>query len=120
MRTKRKAALPKSIVDLLDENGIRVNSVEEQGGQFVAELEFWPPADEDMLVTIWFDGTPADFVDKFSEEAADFDPDEHAKMWIENMNSVSGVPQSVRALIDDADAIKEFLEDVAEKLAQSR
>lgn len=120
MKTKHKAALPKSIVDLLDENGISVNSVKPKDDKFVAELEFWSPAGEDMPVTIWFDGTPADFVDKFSEEAADFDPDEHAKMWIANMNSVSGVPQSVRALIDDADAIKAFLEEVAVKLAQSR
>ena len=48
--------------------------------------------------------------------ACNFDPEEHAKMWIENMGNVAGVPQSIRILIDDADDIAEMLENLADKL----
>ena len=48
--------------------------------------------------------------------ARTFDADEHAKMWIENMHTTQGVPQSIRALIEDADYIKDMLENLADKL----
>lgn len=37
-------------------------------------------------------------------------------MWVENMHSVRGVPQSIRTLIDDADAIKEMLTELSEQI----
>lgn len=48
--------------------------------------------------------------------ACNFDPDEHAEMWVENMHTVAGVPQSIRALLKDADDIAEMLENLADKL----
>lgn len=56
------------------------------------------------------------FAASISEYAENFDADEHATMWIENRHSVKGVPQSVRALIDDADAIQEMLTELSEQI----
>ena len=39
-------------------------------------------------------------------------------MWVNNMHNVKGVPQSIRALIDDADAIKEMLLELAKNLSK--
>lgn len=36
------------------------------------------------------------------------------------MNTVSGVPQSIRTLIDDADAIKNMLLELAKNLSRSK
>lgn len=38
-------------------------------------------------------------------------------MWVENMHTVSGVPQSIRTLIEDADAIKEMLLELSKNLS---
>lgn len=77
------------------------------------ELQQYSPAGEDFFFTASKD----DFVQDVIDYAEGFDADEHAKMWIENMYEVSGVPQTVRTLIDDADAIKKMLMDLAQELA---
>lgn len=51
------------------------------------------------------------------KEYEDFDADEHAAMWIESRGE-RGIPSSIRTLIDDADAIKEMLKELADKLAE--
>ena len=48
-----------------------------------------------------------------AEYAAEFDADEHAEMWVDKRGQ-NGVPNSIRALIDDADAIQEMLDELAE------
>jgi len=58
-------------------------------------------------------------VDELAREvrryAADFDADEHAAMWVESRGK-RGVPDSIRTLIDDADAIQEMLDELADAL----
>lgn len=76
------------------------------------ELEKFSPAGEDFFFCV----DKKDFINNVVEYAEDFDADEHAEMWIENRHTVSGVPQSIRTLIDDADAIKEMLLELAENL----
>lgn len=108
--------LSKKVNETLSANDFRICSIEEQRGNYVAELEWYSPAGEDFIMVLWFVGTSADFIREFGKYAEDFDPEEHAAMWIENRNSVSGVP-SIRELIDDADEIKETLMRVAAELA---
>ena len=67
------------------------------------------------MSTVWYDGTNNGFVEGFQQMATDFDPDEHAELYI-NMRGTRGVPDSIRTLIDDADEIKNFLIEIAEKL----
>ena len=52
------------------------------------------------------------------EYAYDFDPEEHAEMWVESRGK-RGVPDSIRTLIDDADAIKEMAFELADALRKA-
>lgn len=105
----------KDNIEILDKNDISVISVERnQSGKIDAELEFYSDAGEDFVFTISFEDRES-FPKAFKEYAGYFDPNEHAEMWIENRN-VSGVPQSVQELIDDAESIKAFLENVSSEL----
>lgn len=101
---------------ILENEDISLLGISEQRGEQVAELEFYSDEGEDVVITVFFDGTASDFVDKFKKCAEDFDSDEHAEMWIMNRKSVRGVPQDMRDLLNDAEAIKAKLEEVAELL----
>ena len=79
-------------------------------------LEQSSPAGEDFF----FYSDKKRFAESIKEYAEDFDSDEHAAMWIENMKTVNGVPQSVRVLIDDADAIKEMLMELSEQINKTK
>ena len=107
--------LAKSIIKTLENQDFAITSIEEQRGAYIAELEIFSPEGEDFIVDIWFDGTSRNFIDKFWEYADDFDPDEHAEGWIEHRGE-GGCPSSIRALIEDADAIKRILTETAAKL----
>ena len=80
------------------------------------ELHKSSPAGEDFFFTVNKDNCLYEII----EYAENFDPDEHAEMWIKNMHFVKGVPQSIRTLINDADAIKEMLEELVNKLKGSK
>ncbi len=107
--------LAKKIIEVLENADFRVCSNEEQNGEMVAELEWFSDAGEDVIVTIWHKGTKQSFIDAFIEYANDFDPDEHAEMWVEYRGE-GGCPSSIRALIDDADGIKKHLKETADAL----
>lgn len=77
------------------------------------ELAKYSPAGEDFFFSVSKDN----FLTEVINYAEDFDADEHAEMWVENMHTVKGVPQSIRTLIEDADAIKEMLLELATKLS---
>lgn len=80
------------------------------------DLRKYSPAGEDFGFYVETDN----FIENVREYADNFDPDEHAEMWVENMHSVSGVPQSIRTLIQDADDIKDMLYELAEALKDLR
>ena len=105
----------KEIIDVLNANDMGVGDVEEQGYDHYVEVEFYSPAGEDVCETVWFDGTDAGFIRGFRAAADSFDPDEHAGMWVEHRGE-NGVPYSLRALIDDADWIRDTLLSVADQL----
>ena len=77
------------------------------------ELAKYSPAGEDFFFSVSKDN----FLTEVINYAEDFDADEHAEMWVENMHTVKEVPQSIRTLIEDADAIKEMLLELATKLS---
>lgn len=56
------------------------------------------------------------FLESVREYANDFDADEHAEMWIEARGRVNGVSDSIRTLIDDAEAIQKMLDELADAL----
>jgi len=110
-----KKTLANSIIDVLDDMDIRHISTEEQRGELITELEWYSDAGEDIIIDLWHKGNKKSFADAFAEYAEDFDPDEHAEMWIE-FRGKGGCPSSIRELLDDADGIKKHLEDTAEAL----
>ena len=110
-----KVKLAKEILDVLDRYDISVVGIYEQGGEYYAEIEFASNLGEDVIEDIWFNGTNIDFIVKFGDHAYNFDPDEHAEPYIE-MRGRNGVPNSVRALIRDAEEIGELLDEVSDKL----
>lgn len=105
--------LNEKITDSLEGNDFRIFGIHEQGGDTYAEIEFYSPAGEDVICTIWYDGTSEDFIRQFEVYARDFDANEHAVDWIIDL----GHNANVRALIYDAEEIKRALENMAEILS---
>ena len=77
------------------------------------EIENYSPAGEDLIVCVEVENFP----ESVYEYACDFVADEHAEMWVGHRGE-RGCPSSVRELIDDADAIKEMLEELANRLME--
>ena len=107
--------LNEKTIAILEENDITVSERYEQDGEYYREIEFYSPEGEDVCETIWYDGTDAGLIEGFRQLADNFDADEHAEMWIDGRGK-RGIPDSVRALIDDAENIKDTLLNVSEKL----
>lgn len=103
-----KFELPERIINLCEQRDWTVHT--EVDGES-AVLEKYSPAGEDFMFTV----STANFIGDVVEYADDFDPDEHAEMWIARRGT-RGIPSSIRELINDADAIKEMLEDLAAAL----
>lgn len=78
------------------------------------ELEKYSPAGEDFLMCVEVENFP----ESVREYANDFDADEHAAMWIEARGKVNGVPDSIRELIKDAEAIQKMLNKLADTLVK--
>jgi hypothetical protein len=110
MIEKIKAILEKELGE-----HVNVVSVDYPDDEYCAELEFYSEAGEDFVFTVCFDGTWENFVFRFWLYADEFDPDEHAEMWVGSRGK-NGVPSSIRVLIDDADDIKKTLEKWADEL----
>lgn len=100
----------------------KIKDIIENLGWNIYEDEQWvdlrkqSPAGEDFGFCVGTD----DFIENVIEYAYNFDPDEHAEMWVENMHTVQGVPQSIRTLIQDADDIQTMLSELAEELKKYR
>ena len=108
--------LSKNIIEVLEGKDWNIYDITEQDGRYYVEIENYSPEGENLIETVWFDGTDSGFIEGVRELADDFDPDEHAEMWIEARGRVRGVPDSIRTLIDDAETIKEMLEELADAL----
>lgn len=107
--------LGEEITDILDNNDISVYSAEETDRGLEIGLEFYSDAGEDFIIDLNCDSAES-FAEAFSEYARNFDPEEHAEMWIEARDAVRGVPQEISTLLEDANSIKEFLESVSAEL----
>ena len=107
--------LSERTIEILENNDMHAYDRSEQRGEFVREIEFYSPEGEDVIETIFYDGTDEGFIREFKAHAVNFDADEHAEMWIEGRGK-RGVPESVRDLITDAEWIKDTLLAVADEL----
>lgn len=112
---KATELLGEEITDILDNNDISVYHAEETDRGLEIGLEFYSDAGENFIIDLNCDSAES-FAEAFSEYARNFDPEEHAEMWIEARGTVSGVPQEISTLLEDANSIKEFLESVSAEL----
>lgn len=103
--------LEQKYIYILEENDWIVSSYTNDGK---VELEKYSPAGEDFLMCVEVENFP----ESVREYANDFDADEHAEMWIEARGRVRGVPNSIRELIEDAEAIQEMLNELADALEE--
>lgn len=78
------------------------------------ELSKFSPLGEDFGFSVKADK----FLEDLRDYYEDFDPEEHAAMWYNAKNNVRGVPQSLRALLDDAIEIDGMLEDLCIALSR--
>lgn len=69
------------------------------------------PAGEDFSFEVY----AKDFPQGVIEAVDDFDPDEHAEMWVSHRGE-RGCPSSIHELIEDAEAIKEMLRELADAM----
>lgn len=82
-------------------------------------LENYSPAGEDLCEEIEFRKRDqvASFTNSLFDLYMEFDVDDHVEMWIEaRRNGVAGVPSSIKALVEDAEAIEKMYENLCNEL----
>lgn len=101
---------------LLEEYDFRlcgaITECSSEKGQYNVELKTCSPLGEEVTVPLIYDGTEDGFINSFSNYANNFDPEEHAEMWI-NSRGKNGVPESIKDLLGDAKYIKDTLMRIA-------
>lgn len=81
------------------------------------EISKHSPAGEDFNFAIEHNDDVEQAIQEIKDYANVFDVDEHIEMWVKaRQNGVSGVPNT-RELCEDAQAIKEMLEELAENIS---
>lgn len=104
------------IIDRAETLGWSVHEeTEEKTQHHFFEFQQESPAGEDFSFYIEAK-SPDELIHLIFEYAEDFDSEEHAEMWIQAKKSgVSGVP-SIKTLVEDADAIQEMLDKLADAM----
>ena len=94
--------LNENIVRVLEDNGFTVGKPEysDHHKEYCIEINQYTDLGEDWWITLWYDGTDEDFIQKFETVVEYFDPDEEAEIYID-MRGKNGVPDSIRDILDD-------------------
>lgn len=103
--------LPEHIEAAIEEQGWSISYTD---GGYV-ELETHSPLGEDLVETIeiW------NFAGNLRDRARCFDADDHAVMWADARYKVSGVPDSLRDLFQDAEDIQRMLDELVEAVEKA-
>lgn len=86
-----------------------------EGQDYYTELETYSPLGEDFIFTVWHNGTSKGFINAFGRESLNFDVDEHVEVLIPYRGK-NGVPESIRALVEDAEDIQAILSRTEKEL----
>ena len=94
--------LNENIVRVFENNGFTVGEPEYSNHhkEYCVEINQSTDLGEDWWITLWYDGTDEDFIQKFETVVEYFDPDEEAEVYID-MRGKNGVPDSIRDILDD-------------------
>lgn len=109
--------LNNKVIEIVENNGFSICKIEKQGNDFYIDINQGTPLGEDWWVTIWFDGTDEGFIKAVREIYNNFDVDEEAEIWIENRGK-NGIPNSIKALIRDAEWKESMLDELADELEE--
>lgn len=108
--------LSDNIISILEYNEFDISEIEKQDDGYYVDISQYTPEGEDWYETIWFDGTDNGFIEAVQNVSRNFDVDEAVEIWIPSMGK-NGVPDSIKALIEDAEWKKEQLEVLADELS---
>jgi hypothetical protein len=112
--------LNENIIRVLEDNGFYVGKSDYSNHhkEYCVEINQSTDLGEDWWMTLWYDGTDEDFIQKFETMVDNFDPDEEAEIYID-MRGKNGVPDSIRDILDDQvwklDTLKATLKDLNEE-----
>ena len=104
----------KEVIEGLD---WRVIGVDYQDGTPYLEIENWSPAGEDLCETIWINDGQT-LAEAARDWADSFDKDDHVELWVE-FRGKRGVPRTARELVEDADAIQDMFNNLADALEEA-
>ena len=109
--------LNENIVRILQDNGFTVGKPEYSNHhkEYCIEINQYTDLGEDWWLTLWYDGSDEDFIQKFETVVEYFDPDEEAEIFIE-MRGKNGVPDSIRDIINDQEWKLETLKTTLKEL----
>jgi hypothetical protein len=109
--------LNENIVRVFENNGFYVGEPEYSNHhrEYCVEINQSTDLGEDWWLTLWYDGTDEDFIQKFETLVEYFDPDEEAEIFIE-MRGKNGVPDSIRDIINDQEWKLETLKTTLKEL----
>ena len=108
----------KALRNILDRHDMTIYT-SKQDNELVSEIEFYSDLGEDFIMTFFWDGTAKGFTDGVQSYSEDFDPYEHACMYIGMGYSERKrlkVPDSNESLMKDALNIKKKLRRFARDL----
>lgn len=108
--------LSKKITNILENENITIHGTYKQDKEYYTELGFYSDLGEDVIITVFHKNNDKSFIKSLEEWYEDFDPEEHANEWYNARNKVAGVPQSLRALLDDADGIDKKIKNIITQL----
>ena len=109
--------LNENIVRVFENNGFYVGEPDYSNHhrEYCVEINQSTDLGEDWWLTLWYDGTDEDFIQKFETLVEYFDPDEEAEIFIE-MRGKNGVPDSIRDIINDQEWKLETLKTTLKEL----
>ena len=108
----------KALRNILDRHDMTIHT-SKQDNELVSEIEFYSDLGEDFIMTFFWDGTAKGFTDGVQSYSEDFDPYEHACMYVGMSYSERKrlqVPDCNESLMKDALHIKKKLRRFARDL----
>ena len=115
--------LNENIIRVLEDNGFTVGEPEYSNHhkEYCVEINQSTDLGEDWWLTLWYDGSDEDFIQKFETLVEYFDPDEEAEIYID-MRGKNGVPDSIRDILDDQvwklETLKTTLKELKEEFEE--
>ena len=103
------------IINVLENNGFNISEIKKRDNKYYVEINQYTPEGEDWWEVIWFNGTDEGFVEAITERYNNFDVDDEAEIYIE-FRGKNGVPNSIKALIEDAEWKESTLDKLVNEL----